>query len=225
MNENAGNDQAHPGPFSQEREKGETRPAIPRAEIQAARKELATQAKIVQQAAQELEQLALIDEIPFEEAMVLPLEEVKKRYTAENARQIEWRREACIKLLARQCPATDICDILKMNHRTVGAIAAQEGQKIATFSNQFADSLASSAMSDLALAHTKRDGASYKDLSIGAGIKLTHAVNMKMVGAGGGDEASAIELEQDNPALQSARKFLEARKGKVVPANEQLMRE
>lgn len=185
---------------------------IPRAEIQAARKELATQAKNVAAAAVELEQLALIEEVPFEEAMVLPPEEVKKRYTAENARQIEWRREACIKLLARQVAAEDICDILKMNRRTVGAIASQEGQKISTFSNQFADSLASSAMSDLALAHTKRDGASYKDLSIGAGIKLTHAVNMKMVGAGGAEDAAAIEMEQDNPALQLARKFLEQRK-------------
>jgi hypothetical protein len=198
---------------------GAATPGIPRAEIQAARKGLAAQAKIVQQAAVELEQLALIEEVPFEEAMVLPPEEVKKRYTAENARQIEWRREACIKLLARQVAAEDICDILKMNHRTVGAIASQEGQKIATFSNQFADSLASSAMSDLALAHTKRDSASYKDLSIGAGIKLTHAVNMKMVGAGGAEDVGALELEAENPALQSARKFLEMKKANATSPN------
>lgn len=200
-----------------ERDSAGHRPAIPSAELQAARKELSQQVKATVAAAQELEQLALIDEIPFEEAMCLAPEEVQKRYTAENARQIEWRREACIKLLARQMPAIDIADVLKMNPRTVGAIAAQEGQKIATFSNQFADSLASSAMSDLALAHTKRDGASYKDLSIGAGIKLTHAVNMKMVGAGGAEDAAAIELEQDNPALQLARKYLEQRKATNSP--------
>jgi len=167
--------------------------------IQAARKELSSQVKNVVAAAQELEQLALLDEVPFEEAMVLTPEEVKVRYTAENARQIEWRREACIKLLARQCPTHDICDILKMNHRTVGAIAAQEGQKIATFSNQFADTLASSAMSDLALADTKKHAASYKDLGYVADVKMKHAVAMKMVGAAGSEEVGAIELEQEDP--------------------------
>lgn len=195
-------------------------PVIASAAIQAARKELSNQVKTVVAAAVELEQLALLDEVPFEEAMVLLPDEVKKRYTAENARQIEWRREACIKLLARQVAAEDICDILKMNHRTVGAIASQEGQKIATFSNQFADSLASSAMSDLALAHTKRDSASYKDLSIGAGIKLTHSVNMKMVGAGSAEDVAAVDLESENVALQSARKFLEMKKAKVTITDE-----
>jgi hypothetical protein len=185
------------------------------AAIQAARKELTVAVRDVVARAQDLEQLALLDEVPFEEAMVLPVEEVRKRYTAENSRQIEWRREACVKLLARQCPAIDIADILKMNPRTIAAVAAQEGQKIAAFSHALADTLAGSAMSDLALADTKKHGASYKDLHIGAGIKLTHAVAMKMVGATG-EDPGVIELEAENPALQSARRFLELRK--VTPA-------
>lgn len=201
------------GGAPQEAARGDARPTIPRAEIQAARKELATQAKIVQAAAVELEQLALIEEIPFEEAMVLTTEEVAKRYTAENARQIEWRREACIKLLARQCPAEDICDILKMNHRTVAAIAAQEGVKIGAISGQIADALASSAMGDLALADTKKHNASYKDLGIVAGIKLTHSMAFKLGGAAG-DDTTTVELEQENEKLAQARKFLEARKPK-----------
>lgn len=186
---------------------------VPAAEILAARRELKETAKAAQQAAQDLEQLALIDELPFEEAMCLTSEEVKKRYTAENARQIEWRREACIKLLARQCPAEDICDILKMNHRTVAAIAAQEGQKIGTISGQIADALAASAMGDLALADTKKHNASYKDLGIVAGIKLTHSMAFKLGGAAG-DDTTTVELEQENEKLASARKFLEARKPK-----------
>lgn len=191
---------------------------VPVAEIKAARKELAEQVKGVVSAAQDLEQLALIAEVPFEEAMCLPPEEVAKRYTAANARQIEWRREAAIKLLARQCPAEDICDILKMNHRTVAAIAAQEGQKIGTLSHQIAGTLASSAMTDIALAETKKHGASYKDLHIGAGIKLTHAMAFKLGGAAG-EETEAVELAQENEKLTAARKFLEMKQVKVEPEN------
>lgn len=62
-----------------------------------------------------------------------------------------------------------------------------------------AEVLASSAMTDLALAETKKHGASYKDLHIGAGIKLTHHQNLKMIAAGGGEEVGAIELEQEDP--------------------------
>jgi hypothetical protein len=190
----------------------ETRPSVPSvpvAAISAARKELTTQVKSVVAAAQELEQLALYDEVPFEEAFCLSPEEVAKRYTAENARQIEWRRKACVELLARQCPSEDIAHILSMNHRTVAAIAAQEGQKIATTANGIADVLANSAMADIALADTKKHGATYKDLHIGAGIKLTHHTNLKLVGASGGD-AAAVEVEVENPALTEARKWLAA---------------
>jgi len=187
---------------------------VPSAALQQARREVKETAQAAAQAAAQLEQLAMFTEPAFEEAMCLTPEEVKKRYTAKNAQQIEWRREACIKLLARQCATEDICDILKMNHRTVAAIAAQEGQKIAAFSNEQSEVLAADAMTDIAVARTKREGASFKDLHIAAGIKLTHAVALKMVAAGGGDEAEATEVEAQNPALESARKFLEARKPK-----------
>ena len=193
---------------------------MPAAEIQAARRELKETAKAAQQAAVELEQLALLTEEPFEEAFCLSPEEVKKRYTAENARQIEWRRHACIELLGRQCPAEDICAILKMNHRTVAAIAAQEGQKIGTVSHQIADALTQSAMSLVALADTKKHTASFKDLQVGAGIQLTHAMAFKLGGAAG-DDTTTVELEQENEKLAQARKFLEAKKPKPVEGGNQ----
>lgn len=219
----------HPGPLPQEREgignvpareAGGQTPCVPVAAINAARKELTTQVKSVVAAAVELEQLALIDEIPFEEAFCLAPEEIAKRYTAENARQIEWRRKACISLLARQCPSEDIAEILSMNHRTVAAIAAQEGSKIATAADKIADVLANSAMADIALADTKKHGASYKDLHIGAGIKLTHHTNLKLVGASNGDTA-AVDLETENPALDKARQWLEQRGVKTINAKAQ----
>lgn len=188
---------------------------VPVAALQAARKELANQVKTVVAAAQELEQLALLDEVPFEEALTLPVEEVRKRYTAENSRQIEWRREACVKMLARQISAPDIGDILKMNPRTVAAIAAQEGQKIAGHADSIADALASSAMADFALAETKKHEASYAQLQVGGGIKLTHYANLKLLGAAGNTDSAAHDLEAENPLLEKAKRFLEMQNEKL----------
>lgn len=187
-------------------------PGVPVAELAAARKELSDQVRAVVSAAQELEQLALIEETPFEEALLLTTEEVRKRYTAENAPQIIWRRKACVELLAMNVPCKDIARILSMNRRTVEAVAAQEGQKIAAFSELHVAALVSSAMADIALADTRRSTAGHKDLHIAAGIKLTHAQSLKLLSAGNVDEGNVIQLEEENPKLVEARKFLEARK-------------
>jgi hypothetical protein len=189
---------------------------VPVAELAAARKELSDQVRAVVSAAQDLEQLALIEETPFEEALLLTTEEVRKRYTGENARQIEWRRKACVELLAMNVPSNDIGRILSMNHRTVEAIASQEGQKIAAFSETHVAALVSSAMADIALADTRRSTAGHKDLHIAAGIKLTHAQSLKLLSAGNVDEGNVIQLEEENPKLVEARKFLEARKTKTT---------
>lgn len=181
---------------------------VPPAALAGAREDVVRQAKALARSAAALEQMALIEDVPFEEAFCLSPDEVRKRYTAENARQIEWRRDAAIKLLARQCPAADICDILRMNHRTVAAIAAQEGQKIGAFSEQYYQTLAGSAMSDLALAETMKYNASFKDLHYAANVKMTHAAAFKMIGAGSAEE-TAIELETENENLAKARKFIE----------------
>src|SRR5574337_530544 len=135
---------------------------VPPAALAGAREDVVRQAKALARSAAALEQMALIEDVPFEEALCLSPDEVRKSYTALNARQIEWRRAAAVKLLARQVPAADICDILRMNHRTVAAIAAQEVQKIGAFSEQCYQSLAGSAMSDLALAETMKYNASFK---------------------------------------------------------------
>lgn len=190
---------------------------VPVTELLNARKAVASKATELQSAVNDVVQLSLIDEVEFEEGVLLEGEELRKRYTAENARQIEWRRKACIRLLALQCPAEDIADILSMNHRTVQAVAAQEGQKIAAFGRQHAEVLSSSAMADIALAQTKRSSASFKDLHIAAGIKLTHAANINL-GASAA-EPDAIDVEGENPQLAKAREFLLKRKATEEPIN------
>jgi len=161
------------------------------------RQDVARRAKLLGESAAELEQAALFDEPEFEEALLLEPEEITKRYTAENSKQIIWRQDACVKLLARQCPARDIADILHMNLRTISAIAAQNGVRIAKFSEGFAEILLSSAASDIAFAQTKRDEAGYKDLHIGAGIKLTHAQSLRSLGMGAPENATDVESESD----------------------------
>lgn len=185
--------------------------------VDAARKDVAQRAKDLVSAAQELQQLALIDEIPFEPDVVLPPEEIKKRYTGTNGARALERREQVVKMLALQISAKDICDILKMSHHTVEAIAAQEAQRVAVLGANVADALMQSAMADFAVAETKRSQASPKDLTIMGGIKMTHATNLRLAGAGVADAAEAVELEADNPALAAARKFLEERTKRKPP--------
>lgn len=177
-----------------------------------AQSDVAKKAKALKVAAGELEQLALLEgEVAFEEAVTLPVEQIRQRYTGTQGKNIEERRLQVVKMLALQISARDICDILKMNHRTVAAIAAQEGQKIADFSESFAQVLAGSAMADIALAETKKHEAGHKDLMIAADIKLKHAQSLKMIGAAAADDSvSTVEAEEENENLKAARKFLEA---------------
>lgn len=168
---------------------------------------LAARARELAQSAQEIEQLALFKEPPFEQALLLSPEEVAKQYTAENARQIQWRRHAAVQLLARDVGLADIAQILSMNHRTVAAIAAMEGRRVAAFTEAHAEALAADAMADLAVARTKRLSAGFKDLHIAAGIKLTHATALKVMSAGASDpNAGAVDVETLDPARQ---KFLD----------------
>jgi hypothetical protein len=159
----------------------------------------------------ELEQAALFEEPEFEPAFFMEPEAVKKRYTAAQCEKFDMRRRTCVYLLARNCPIQDIQRLLEMNFRTVKAIAAQNGRALAGFTEAYADELQASAASDIALADTKKHEASYKDLHIGAGIKLTHATALKLTVSGVDPNDGVIDLEEENPTLQKARQFLKAR--------------
>lgn len=189
---------------------------VPTELVASARRAVARQAKELGAAALELEQLALLPEPEFEEALVLPPEEVAKRYTATNGKAITERREQMVKMLSLQMDIKDICWIMRANHRTVQAVAAQEGQKIGIISRELEGVLKAEAMADLMVARTKRGEASYKDLHIGAGIKLQHAAAMQLISAGTTEEA-AVEVEADDPrrlAFLEKLKQLEAGKEK-----------
>lgn len=158
-----------------------------------AAKEVGQRVKKLFEKVMDVQQLSLLDEPEFEQAVLEDGEKLRKRYTGEQAEKIEWRRDACLYMLGRECPVEEIASVLRMNLRTISALAAQNGRKLGGFSDHFARELMASAASDIALAHTKRDDASYKDLHIGAGIKMQHAMGVKLVAEG--SEKPAVDVE------------------------------
>jgi hypothetical protein len=186
-------------------------PTVPVAELAVAQDGVKRAARELVSAATELGQLALLEEVPFEADVAQPEDEIRKRYTGTNGARCLERRAAVVKMLSYHINVSVICDVLRMSHHTVEAIAAQETQAIAVFSEMHAGLLAADAMADIAVARTKRDTASFKDLHIAAGIKLTHAQSLKLAGAGAVDDGNVIQLEEENPKLEAARRFLQNR--------------
>jgi hypothetical protein len=162
----------------------------------------------------ELEQLAMFGEVEFEPAMLLPGDELRKNYTGEQAEKMEWRRNACIRMISYGVPAQDIAKDLHMNLRTVAAVAVNNGKMLAGFTDQFAKELLASAAGDIALADTKKHEASYKDLHIGAGIKMQNASALKVMAE---ISAPAVDIEADNGKLAGLREKIKLLKPTEQP--------
>jgi hypothetical protein len=209
---------------SDERGEGESQTALidegairgARQSLAAATKNLGKTAKDVFDKAFELQQLSMFGEVEFEEGLLFDAETMRKKYTGGQAEKMEWRRDLCLYLLSRETPMEDIAKLLKMNLRTISALAAKHGRTLGAFTEDFANRLIASAASDIALADTKRDSASYKDLHVGAGIKMTHALGVKLMADTGGQPA--VELEAADDKLAGLREKI--KKLKPVLENE-----
>jgi len=163
-------------------------------------------AKALADKATQLQLAAIESEVPFEESCLMSDEEIGKKYTAENGKQVQWRRDAAVYMLARQCPAQDIAKILHMNLRTIAALAARNGQQLAGFSEQYAKELLAQAGAAFALAATKAHEANYLQLVTGGGIMADKAMALKGGTQSGGE---VVELEAaEDPLLAKAREFL-----------------
>ena len=214
----------HPGPLPLEGAEGGARPnAVDQAALRRAQAQVAAKAKGLDKAleslggaAEALTQAALFTEPEFEAGLFLSGDEMRKRYTGEQATKMEWRKNACIRMLAYGIPAEDIAQDLHMNLRTITALAAQNGKQLAAFSEKFAGELMASAAADIALAETKRHEASFKDLHIGAGIKMQHAMGVKLVADTGPEPVDVTAHSQQAEALREKLKTL--RPAGVPPA-------
>lgn len=188
-------------------------------EVEDTAKELAKAANNAKAAALQLE-LAALDGAPaFEECMLQTGPEIKKRYTAEHAEKIEIRRNAAIYMLARQCPVEDIAKILRMNLRTITALAALNGQQLAAFSEGYAQELLAKAGAAFSLASTKQNEASFLQLATGAGIMVDKAIAIKG-GLPPTAEENAIDLEAEDPALKAAREFVQRKLKSANPTTQ-----
>jgi hypothetical protein len=137
-----------------------------------------------------------------DEAMLLPQPEIAKRYSGKIADKLEFKRNAILMLLGAGYPVDTISVQLHANKRTVTELAKRCAEKVARFNKEFADILLSTGSRWVGLARTKEDGASFRDLTIGAGIVMQHARDLLAMGETGEKE---IVQEAEDHAAAAAR--------------------
>ena len=165
------------------------------------------------------EQLVLID-AESDEALLLPAHVRAKRYTAAQVKKIEWKLDCIVTMIACQAiPIPRIAEVAHVQRHTVEALAAQMAERIGADSIRFADYAAATSAQFMYLARQKSDKAPFKDLMIGHGIARDTAINLRAAGGPMNDpNEGAIELEAENPALKSAREFLQGKEnGRALP--------
>lgn len=147
------------------------------------------------------EQPALFEVPDDDAALLLPVEERRKRYTAEQALKLERVHKAVMMLLSAW-PVETIAKELHLSTRTVRALAVRSAQEVAGFDKKFADILLRTGARWVALARTKEEEASFRDLMIAAGISFDKARDLVMMGQVG--EESVIKESQDHQAAAEA---------------------
>lgn len=120
-------------------------------------------------------------ELEDDSALLFEPEEMRKRYTAQQADKLE-RLKTSVLMLLSSWPVEDIARHLHLNTRTVRALAAQSAEKVAGFNKEFGDMLVRTGARWIALARTREQDASFKDLNIGAGIVIEKASALLAMG-------------------------------------------
>ena len=131
-----------------------------------------------------------------ESAFFLPADQTRKRYTSEQVKGIETKRQAVVVMVSYGVPAEVIARELHMSLRTVSAIATQASQKVAGFRKEYSESLLRLGAKSFALALTKMDEASYLQLMTGAGIATDKAIALAAMGEVG--EEKVVKEAQDH---------------------------
>lgn len=165
-------------------------------------------------------QLSLIDG-ESDEALLLPPDKARKIYNAKIAGKLELRRNYVLDLLAFGVPVEVIEEKTHTCRRIIGQLGSQYAEQVASNGMQFARLFKSKAAKFLMLADAKADTAGFGALMVGAGIAAQRGQEAEMAAVPMGDEnAGAIDVESENPALASARKFLEQKNNKIKTQNQ-----
>jgi len=152
------------------------------------------------------QQLALI-EAESDEALLLPDADRRKRYTAGQARQIEWKLDCILAMLAcGVIPLETIAARAHVNFRIVQELSTRYAERIGSDAIKFSDYAAAKAAKFLYLADQKSGLAGPKDLMIMHGIARDTAINLRLSGGGGSSEPEAIDITaSESDALKKFR--------------------
>lgn len=121
-------------------------------------------------------------ELQEDGALLFSNDECVKRYTAEQAKNLEWKRNAIILLLGSDWPVETIASQLHISTRTVRAIAARNAQEVAGSSKMFARICQGLGARWLGLAKTKEHEASFLQLATAGAIAVDKAVLLDSMG-------------------------------------------
>ena len=209
-------------------QRGEGGNAVDAAGVQQAKHEMENAAKKLGKAAKEASEAALqlqlagADGQPdFEEALLLPKEQLVKRYTAGQAEKLEWRRDGALLMLAYKIPKEHIAATLRMNVRTLDALIVSQAAKYAQFTEDYAKRLLSHAGAAMEMAMTKMADANFLQLTTGAGIMVDKAMVIKGGVPASSGEEPVIDVTAED---EDVKKFREGLKN-LKSANPKIIQE
>jgi hypothetical protein len=158
----------------------------------------------------QLEKQPALFELDDDMALLLPAEERRKRYTAQHCAGMEKVYELIVMLLGRGVSVEDISRGAHVNTRTVRAIAARSGEKVAGYNKHFGAALLSLSGRWFAKAMTKEDEAGPKDLTVMAGIAAQNGMALSAIGEVDGERETKEELDRVAAAAALRRLALTA---------------
>jgi hypothetical protein len=133
-----------------------------------------------------------------DEALLLPAEEMRKHYTGQLAKNMEWKKGAILMLLGAGFGIRLIAEKLHVSTHTVTELLKRSASEVATHKREFAEILMSTGARWIGLARTKENGASFRDLTIGAGIVMQHARELVAISTGQSDGKEISQMAADH---------------------------
>jgi hypothetical protein len=162
---------------------------------------------------------ALLFEPEEESALLFGDEELTKRYTADQACKLRWKREAIVMLVAAGWPTEDIARRLEVNTRTVRALAARDAEKVAGSLKTLGGAMLQTGARWFGLARAKESEAQFRDLAIAGGIALQRGGELLAMGEVAEESSPKRELERSG-AAERLRAMLAAAPALVeIPAD------
>lgn len=162
-------------------------------------------------------QLDLIE--PDDDALLLTREEAAKLYTARSAEKLEKWRDCILGLLGAGYPIESVAAKAHCSKRIVSLLGGKYAQTVASNNQEIVKVVRGLCMKAAFLINDKMADAKISDLIALMSYGLQRSMELELAGSTIGELAEkTIDIETDNPALRSARQFLESRRAKATEA-------